>query len=195
MAEAVKRMKEARREMPIEVEAQSLADVDAALTAGADVILLDNLSIEEIREAVRKIGRRTQVEISGGVTLERIPELARTGANYVSIGALTHSAPAADLSWSWSRMFEPLPAEIRAALRATADRRGTFGEPTYFFSETQSTNDVAATLADRGAPEGATVVARRRRPAGDVSAAAGSHRRVRDSTSRSCSAIRAPSRC
>ena len=99
MAEAVKRMKEARREMPIEVEAQSLADVDAALTAGADVILLDNLSVAEICEAVRKIGGRTQVEISGGVTLDRIPELARTGADYVSIGALTHSAPASDLSF------------------------------------------------------------------------------------------------
>jgi nicotinate-nucleotide pyrophosphorylase (carboxylating) len=99
MAEAVKRMKEARREMPIEVEAQSLADVDAAVAAGADVILLDNLSMAEIREAIQKIGGRAQVEISGGVTLERIPELARTGASYVSIGALTHSAPAADLSF------------------------------------------------------------------------------------------------
>src|SRR5918994_3589076 len=56
-------------------------------------------------------------------------------------------------------MSEPLPPEISAALRATADRRGTFGEPSYFFSETHSTNDVAATLAERGAPEGATVIA------------------------------------
>jgi nicotinate-nucleotide pyrophosphorylase (carboxylating) len=97
--EALRRMKEARREMPIEVEAQSLADVDTAVAAGADVILLDNLSIDEIRQAIQRIGGRAQVEISGGVTLERIPELARTGANYVSIGALTHSAPAADLSF------------------------------------------------------------------------------------------------
>jgi nicotinate-nucleotide pyrophosphorylase (carboxylating) len=99
MLAALQRMKDARREMPIEVEAQSLADVDAAIDAGADVILLDNLSIEETREAVQRIAGRAQVEISGGVTLERIPELARTGANYVSIGALTHSAPAADLSF------------------------------------------------------------------------------------------------
>jgi nicotinate-nucleotide pyrophosphorylase (carboxylating) len=99
VGEALARMKAARREMPIEVEAQSLADVDAAVAAGADIILLDNLSIDEIRQAIQKIGGRAQVEISGGVTLERIPELARTGANYVSIGALTHSSPAADLSF------------------------------------------------------------------------------------------------
>jgi nicotinate-nucleotide pyrophosphorylase (carboxylating) len=98
VAEAVKRMKAANQEMPIEVEAQSLADVDAALTAGVDIILLDNLPIEHVRDAVARIAGRAKIEISGGVTLERMPELAATGADYVSIGALTHSAPAADLS-------------------------------------------------------------------------------------------------
>jgi nicotinate-nucleotide pyrophosphorylase (carboxylating) len=97
--EAVRRMKAARQEMPVEVEAQSLADVDAALDAGADVILLDNLSIEDTRLAVTRIAGRAKTEISGGVSLERMPELARTGADYVSIGALTHSAPAVDLSF------------------------------------------------------------------------------------------------
>ena len=97
--EAVKRMRGARKEMPIEVEAQSLDQVDAALAAGADIILLDNLSTADMTEAVRRIARRAKVEISGGVTLERIPELAATGADYVSIGALTHSAPAVDLSF------------------------------------------------------------------------------------------------
>ena len=99
VAEAVRRMKRAGKEMAVEIEAQSLAQVDDAIAAGADIILLDNLSTEEIREAVHRIGGRAQTEISGGVTLERIPELAQTGANYVSIGALTHSAPAADLSF------------------------------------------------------------------------------------------------
>ncbi len=99
VAESLKRARSQRHEMPIEVEAQSLADVDAALEGGADIILLDNLSTDEIREAVRRIRGRAQVEISGGVTLERIPELATTGANYVSIGAVTHSAPATDLSF------------------------------------------------------------------------------------------------
>jgi nicotinate-nucleotide pyrophosphorylase (carboxylating) len=92
-------MKAAKREMPIEIEAQSLAQVDEALAAGADIILLDNLSLDDVREAVRRIAGRAQVEISGGVTLERIPELGSTGADYVSVGALTHSAPAADLSF------------------------------------------------------------------------------------------------
>ena len=99
VVEAVKRMKDADPEMPIEVEAQSLEQVDQALEAGADIILFDNLPIEAIREGVRRVGGRAKVELSGGVTLDRIPELARTGATYVSVGALTHSAPAADLSF------------------------------------------------------------------------------------------------
>jgi len=97
--EAVRRMKAAGQEMPIEVEAQSLQQVDQALTAGVDVILLDNLSTEDIREAVRRVAGRAKTEISGGVSLERLPELAATGADYVSIGALTHSAPSVDLSF------------------------------------------------------------------------------------------------
>jgi nicotinate-nucleotide pyrophosphorylase (carboxylating) len=97
--EAVKRMKDDDPEMPIEVEAQSLEQVDEAIAAGADIILVDNLPIEQIREAVKRVNGRAKIELSGGVTLERIPELAKTGANYVSVGALTHSAPAADLSF------------------------------------------------------------------------------------------------
>jgi len=99
VGEAVKRMKDDDPEMPIEVEAQSLAEVDAAVAAGADIILVDNLPIAEIRDAVKRVNGRAKIELSGGVTLERMPELAKTGANYVSVGALTHSAPAADLSF------------------------------------------------------------------------------------------------
>lgn len=99
VAEVLRKMKAARHEMPIEIEAQSLDQVDQALAAGADIILLDNLSIDEVRSAVRRIGGRAKIELSGGVTLDRIPELARTGADYVSVGALTHSAPAVDLSF------------------------------------------------------------------------------------------------
>jgi nicotinate-nucleotide pyrophosphorylase (carboxylating) len=105
VGEAVRRMKSARQEMLIEVEAQSLADVEAAIDAAADIILLDNLPLEQIHQAVVRIAGRAKIEISGGVTLERMPELARTGADYVSIGALTHSAPAVDLS------FEIAPAD------------------------------------------------------------------------------------
>jgi nicotinate-nucleotide pyrophosphorylase (carboxylating) len=103
VAEVVRKMKAARQEMPIEIEAQSLQQVDEAVAAGADLILVDNLPIEDVREAVRRIAGRAKIEVSGGVTLDRIPELSRTGAHYVSIGALTHSAPAADLSFELER--------------------------------------------------------------------------------------------
>ncbi len=98
VAEAVSRMRRAGHPLPIEVEAQSLAQVDDALAAGADIVLLDNLSTAEITEAVIRCRGRARTEISGGVTLDRLPELAATGADFVSVGALTHSAPAADLS-------------------------------------------------------------------------------------------------
>ncbi len=97
--EAVRRMKAADPQMPIEVEAQSLDQVDEAIQAGADTILLDNLTTDQLKEALVRIAGRAKVEISGGVTLDRIPELAATGADYVSVGALTHSAAAADLSF------------------------------------------------------------------------------------------------
>jgi nicotinate-nucleotide pyrophosphorylase (carboxylating) len=101
---AVVRMRKKTREMPTEVEAQSLDQVDEALAAGADIVLLDNLSTAEIVVAVAKCRGRAKTEISGGVTLQRMPELAATGADFVSIGALTHSAPAVDLSFE----IEPL---------------------------------------------------------------------------------------
>jgi nicotinate-nucleotide pyrophosphorylase (carboxylating) len=97
--EAMRRMKDAKLEMPIEIEAQSLEQVDEAVAAGATIILVDNLPLEAIREAVRRVNRRAKIELSGGVTLDRMPELAKTGADYVSVGALTHSAAAADLSF------------------------------------------------------------------------------------------------
>jgi nicotinate-nucleotide pyrophosphorylase (carboxylating) len=99
VAEVLRKMKAAHHEMPIEIEAQSLEQVDQAIAAGADIILLDNLSIDDASAAVRRIGGRAKIELSGGVTLDRISELARTGADYVSVGALTHSAPAVDLSF------------------------------------------------------------------------------------------------
>jgi nicotinate-nucleotide pyrophosphorylase (carboxylating) len=85
--------------LTVEVEAQQLSEVDEALQVGADIILIDNMSLDDVREAVRRAKGRARIEISGGVTLERIPALASTGADYVSVGALTHSAPAVDLSF------------------------------------------------------------------------------------------------
>lgn len=95
---AVSRAKAALRNRPVEVEVESMQEVDAAITAGADTLLLDNMTTADIREAVRRCRGRAKIEISGGVSLERIPELASTGADFVSSGALTHSAPAADIS-------------------------------------------------------------------------------------------------
>lgn len=83
---------------PIEVETQSLDQVRDALAAGADIIMLDNLEMATMREAAALIGGRARVEVSGGVSRERIAELSTLGADFVSIGALTHSAPAADIS-------------------------------------------------------------------------------------------------
>lgn len=96
---AMHRMQSARTALPIEIEVQSLDELDRALAAGVPRILVDNMSLDEIGEAVRRSQGRADIEISGGVTLERLPALARTGARYVSVGALTHSAPAADLSF------------------------------------------------------------------------------------------------
>ena len=96
---AIGRMRLARQEMPIEVEVQSLEEVESAIAAGADIILLDNFSLDAIRDAVKRIGGRAKVEVSGGVTLDRLTELAKTGVDYISVGALTHSAPAVDLSF------------------------------------------------------------------------------------------------
>lgn len=99
VSQAIARVRAHRSGMPIEVEAQSLDEVDAALAASADVVLVDNMSTGDIREAVRRASGLAKVEISGGVTFERLDELASTGADFVSIGALTHSAPAVDISF------------------------------------------------------------------------------------------------
>jgi nicotinate-nucleotide pyrophosphorylase (carboxylating) len=97
--EAVARVRAAHPGMPIEVEAQDLDEVDEAVAAGVETILADNMSTGAIRDTVARVRGRAKVEISGGVTLERIPELASTGAAHVSVGALTPSSPAADISF------------------------------------------------------------------------------------------------
>jgi nicotinate-nucleotide pyrophosphorylase (carboxylating) len=88
----------------VEVEVESLADLALALDAGAEVVLLDNFEPAELAEAVHRAKGRAVLEVSGGVTLDRIPEIARAGVDVVSIGALTHSAPAADISLELERL-------------------------------------------------------------------------------------------
>jgi nicotinate-nucleotide pyrophosphorylase (carboxylating) len=84
--------------VPVEVECDTLDQVQEAIAAGADSILLDNMTVDELREAVRLAGGCVRLEASGGVTLEAVRAIAETGVDCISVGALTHSAPALDVS-------------------------------------------------------------------------------------------------
>jgi len=97
ITKAVKAIKENSNNI-IEVEVKTLEEVDEALHNNVDIIMLDNMSIDMINQAIRKIGGKAKTEISGGVTFERLSEISKSGADYVSIGALTHSAAAVDIS-------------------------------------------------------------------------------------------------
>ena len=102
---AVRRASELAPELELEVECATLAEVDEALQAGARRILLDNMDTAQLREAVHHVAGRAELEASGGVTLATLGAVASTGLNFISVGALTHSAPALDLSL----LLEPLP--------------------------------------------------------------------------------------
>ena len=84
--------------MRIEVECKTLAQVDEAVTSGADIILLDNMDTDTLRQAVKRIAGRALTEASGGVNLKTVNGIAKTGVDLISVGALTHSAPALDIS-------------------------------------------------------------------------------------------------
>lgn len=105
VAEAVRRARaRAPHSLAIEVEVTTLEELEEALAAGADWILLDNMDLETIREAVQRTTGRAKLEASGGVTLERVRAIAETGVDAVSVGALTHSVRALDLSLEIVRM-------------------------------------------------------------------------------------------
>ena len=104
IGEAVRRARAADPDLPLEVECRTPAEVDEALEAGARRILLDNMTPEEFRAVVEQVAGRAELEASGGVTLEALPEIAHSGVHLISVGALTHSAPALDLSL----ILEPL---------------------------------------------------------------------------------------
>ena len=90
-----------RGEQPIEIEVRTLAELDEALNNGAEAVLMDNMNVEDVRrgmERIRNHSRRVPVEVSGGIRLENVREYAETGVDYISVGALTHSAQAVDLS-------------------------------------------------------------------------------------------------
>jgi len=91
-------LKEMKLNLLIEVETRALPDVREALTCAIDRIMLDNMNSDEVREAVHLVNKQVDLEASGGITLENVREIAETGVDYISIGALTHSAPAFDFS-------------------------------------------------------------------------------------------------
>ena len=100
---AVRRARQAKPDLPVEVECRNLDEVREGAEAGPDRLLLDNMNSDQLREAVaaaRESGEAPELEASGGVTLETVGEIAATGVDFVSVGALTHSAPALDLSMS-----------------------------------------------------------------------------------------------
>lgn len=99
--EAVRRAKAARSGLPIEVEARTMNDVRVALSLGVERILLDNMSVEMMAEAVRLTNGRAKLEASGNVTLETVRAIAETGVDFISVGALTHSAKVFDVSFDY----------------------------------------------------------------------------------------------
>lgn len=103
IARAVAVAREKNPGAPVEVEAENLDAVEAAVGAGADCILLDNMTPGELREAVELIAGRAATEASGGITLDNVREAAQTGVQFISIGALTHSARAVDVSLEIAR--------------------------------------------------------------------------------------------
>ena len=105
VGEAVRAARAAAPGLPLEVECRTPAEVDEALAAGAPRLLLDNMDPDELRAAVRHVAGRAELEASGGVTLDTLRSYAQTGVDLISVGALTHSAAALDLSL----ILEPLP--------------------------------------------------------------------------------------
>ena len=105
VAQATRAAIEAYPDLPLEVECRTTAEIDAALQAGATRLLLDNMTPDELRAAVAHVAGRATLEASGGVSLATVRDVAATGVQFVSVGALTHSAPALDLSLK----LEPLP--------------------------------------------------------------------------------------
>lgn len=104
LKQAVKLGRNTQDDTPVEVEAESLEEVKEAVAAGADIVLLDNMLTRTVREAVKIINKRAAVEVSGGITVNRTRELALTGVDFISVGALTHSAPAVNCSFAIKNM-------------------------------------------------------------------------------------------
>ena len=105
---AVRKAREMFPDLPLEVECRDTAEIADALDAGAPRILLDNMSPERLRDAVMQVAGRAVLEASGGMTLETLREHAASGVDFISVGALTHSAPVLDLSL----LLTPVPDSV-----------------------------------------------------------------------------------
>ncbi len=103
LSDAVQRARKMSSHLELEIEARTLDDVRSALQLGVQRILLDNMSIEEMREAGRLTAGRAKLEASGNVGLENVRQIAETGVDYISVGALTHSAKVLDLHFEWKK--------------------------------------------------------------------------------------------
>lgn len=107
IAAAIRRARqEAPHTLKIEVEVQDLPGLQEAIAAGADIVLLDNMDEATLRQAVRQAQGRVKLEASGGMTLDRVARVAATGVDFISVGALTHSAPAVDIHMKIVRTWE-----------------------------------------------------------------------------------------
>ncbi len=102
VTEAVRRAKDANTGLQVQIEVDRIDQIEPALAAGADRLLLDNMDPAMLREAVQLVGSRVPLEASGGVTLETIRSLAETGVDYISLGRITQSAPAVDIGLDYS---------------------------------------------------------------------------------------------
>lgn len=101
---AVKCARENYPKLKIEVEADTVQQAKTAAESGADIILLDNMSREELSQSIELISGRSKTEASGGITIDTVREIAETGVDYISIGALTHSAPAVDIGFDFDQL-------------------------------------------------------------------------------------------
>ena len=107
VAEAVRAAKAAGLTLPVQVEVDSIEQIEPALEAGADRLLLDNMTPEILREAVKLVGGRVKCEASGGVRLDTIRTIAESGVDYISVGRITQSAPAVDIGLDYALVDFP----------------------------------------------------------------------------------------
>jgi nicotinate-nucleotide pyrophosphorylase (carboxylating) len=113
VAEAVRRARNHAPGVKIEIEVGSLAELDEAMTEKPDIVLLDNMSVADMAEAVRRVDGRAKLEASGNVTVETAAAIAATGVDYISSGGITHSAPALDIGLDIEISRNPAPAAGR----------------------------------------------------------------------------------